>query len=340
MNRALNWLPGLAGGQALPGYPASLRVIDGELDNRLARFIAVVPDADNPFPRARSGEVGLLEGWGLAKAVSEAVEADRQGQKRAIVAVIDVPSQAYGRREEALGIHQALAAAVQAYAQARLVGHPVIGLLVGNAMSGAFLAHGYQAQRLIALDDAGVMVHAMGKAAAARITLRSVEQLEALAAEVPPMAYDLASYASLGLLWRRLTVDNAETPSSADIAQVRACLADAVRDIGSSSDLSSRLAGENRSASRQVREQLRRQWQGAPSIVSILMRTGTVGNEVQRRQARAQSTVLFAPPMPGIGLRSWRDFDSAVEQGYRHALDVIEQGGLDFMWTIRGHGSA
>ncbi|MFJ4385890.1 biotin-independent malonate decarboxylase subunit gamma [Pseudomonas sp. NPDC089408] len=263
MNRALNWLTGLAGGRALPGYPASLQVIDGELDNRLARFIAVVPDADNPFPRARSGEVGLLEGWGLAKAVNDAVEADREGQKRAIVAVIDVPSQAYGRREEALGIHQALAGAVQAYARARLAGHPVVGLLVGKAMSGAFLAHGYQAQRLIALDDAGVMVHAMGKAAAARITLRSVEQLEALAAEVPPMAYDLASYASLGLLWRRLTVGNAEAPSSADVAQVRACLADAVRDIGSSTDLSSRLAGEHRSASRQVREQLRRQWQGA-----------------------------------------------------------------------------
>jgi len=262
MNRALNWLPGLAGGQALPGYPASLRVVDGELDNRLARFIAVVPDADNPFPRARSGEVGLLEGWGLAKAVRQAVEADRDSQKRAIVAVIDVPSQAYGRREEALGIHQALAAAVQAYAQARLAGHPVIGLLVGKAMSGAFLAHGYQAQRLIALDDAGVMVHAMGKAAAARITLRSVEQLEALAAELPPMAYDLASYASLGLLWRRLAVADAEAPNAVDIARVRACLAEAVRDIGTSTDLSSRLAGEHRSASRRVREQLRQQWQG------------------------------------------------------------------------------
>lgn len=263
MNRALNWLPGLAGGQALPGYPASLRVVDGELDNRLARFIAVVPDATNPFPRARSGEVGVLEGWGLAQAVSEAVEADRHGQKRAIVALIDVPSQAYGRREEALGIHLALAAAVQAYARARLAGHPVIGLLLGKAMSGAFLAHGYQAQRLIALEDPGVMVHAMGKAAAARITLRSVEELEALAAEVPPMAYDLDSYASLGLLWRRLAVDNAEVPSAADIAQVRACLSEAVRDIGSATDLSSRLAGANRSASRQVREQLRRQWQGA-----------------------------------------------------------------------------
>ncbi|MNE42955.1 Malonyl-S-ACP:biotin-protein carboxyltransferase MADD [compost metagenome] len=152
---------------------------------------------------------------------------------------------------------------MQAYAQARLAGHPVIGLLVGKAMSGAFLAHGYQAQRLIALDDAGVMVHAMGKAAAARITLRSVEALEALAAEVPPMAYDLDSYASLGLLWRRLGVDNAETPSADDLARVRTCLADAVRDIGSSTDLSSRLTGENRRASREVREHLRRQWQGA-----------------------------------------------------------------------------
>lgn len=263
MNRALNWLPGLAGGEALLGYPASLRVIDGELDNRLARFIAVVPDAHNPFPRARNGEVGLLEGWGLAKAVSEAVELDRDGEKRAIVAVIDVPSQAYGRREEALGIHQALAGAVQAYAQARLAGHPVIGLLVGKAMSGAFLAHGYQAQRLIALDDSGVMVHAMGKAAAARITLRSVEQLEALAAEVPPMAYDLASYASLGLLWRRLSVDNADSPGPADLARVRACLAEAVRDIGTSTDLSARLNGEHRSASREVRARLRSQWQEA-----------------------------------------------------------------------------
>ncbi|WP_428847757.1 biotin-independent malonate decarboxylase subunit gamma, partial [Serratia rubidaea] len=52
---------------------------------------------DNHYPRAARGEVGLLEGWTLAQVVSEAVEADRhQTQKRAIVAIIDVPSQAYG----------------------------------------------------------------------------------------------------------------------------------------------------------------------------------------------------------------------------------------------------
>ena len=152
MSRGLEWMQALSNGDTLAGFPASVKVIDGELDNRQARFIAVVPDAHNPFPRARNGEVGLLEGWGLAKAVEEAIAEDQGKTPRVLVAVVDVPSQAYGRREEALGIHQALAGAVDAYARSRLAGHPVIGLLVGKAMSGAFLAHGYQAQRLIALD--------------------------------------------------------------------------------------------------------------------------------------------------------------------------------------------
>jgi malonate decarboxylase gamma subunit len=95
---------------------------------------------------------------------------------------------------------------------------------VGKAMSGAFLAHGYQANRLIALRDPGVMVHAMGKASAARVTLRSVEELEALAASVPPMAYDIDSYASLGLLWETLSVEQIEQPTANDLARVTECL--------------------------------------------------------------------------------------------------------------------
>jgi malonate decarboxylase gamma subunit len=177
-----------------------------------------------------------------------------------LIAVVDVPSQAYGRREEALGIHQALAGAVDSYARARLAGHPVIGLLVGKAMSGAFLAHGYQAQRLVALEDAGVMVHAMGKAAAARITLRSVEELESLAASVPPMAYDLDNYASLGLLWEKFSVQQIESPTADDIARVRDCLAGAVADIGSDTSLGNRLGAANRQASSTVRQRLRAQW--------------------------------------------------------------------------------
>lgn len=251
--RGLQWFNALsAGATPVEGLPASLKVADGEM----GRFIAVVTDPQNRFPRARNGEVGLLEGWGLAKAVDEAIA---RGDKRPIIAIVDVPSQAYGRREEALGIHQALAAAADSYARARLAGHPVIALLVGKAMSGAFLAHGYQANRLIALRDPGVMVHAMSKASAARVTLRSVEELEALAASVPPMAYDIDSYASLGLLWETLSVSQIEQPTPEDVARVSDCLASAIKDIAST-DLSGRLGAANRAASSHVRQLLRAQW--------------------------------------------------------------------------------
>lgn len=261
--RGRSWFQALsAGAPAVEGLPASLLVADSLLAGQSVRYLAVVADANNPFPRARNGEVGLLEGWGLAKAVDDAIAADAgRSDKRALIAIVDVPSQAYGRREEAYGIHQALAGAVDAYARARLAGHAVVGLLVGKAMSGAFLAHGYQAQRLIALRDPGVMVHAMGKAAAARITLRSVEELETLAASVPPMAYDLDSYGSLGLLWESLSVAEIAQPTTEDIARVQDCLAQALTDIAAGSkDLRGRLGAVNRAASSQVRELLRAQW--------------------------------------------------------------------------------
>lgn len=261
--RGLHWFDALsAGSTVVDGLPASLKVADGTLGEQTVRFIAVVADPQNRFVRARHGEVGLLEGWGLAKAVDEVIQADRaKPQKRALIAIVDVPSQAYGRREEALGIHQALAAAADSYARARLAGHAVVGLLVGKAMSGAFLAHGYQANRLIALRDPGVMVHAMGKVSAARVTLRSVEELEVLAASVPPMAYDIDSYASLGLLWETLTVDQIEQPTANDLARVSDCLRQAIGDVETTgADLSSRLGATNRAASSKVRQLLREQW--------------------------------------------------------------------------------
>lgn len=53
MSRGLNWLQALAGGQVLAGYPASVKVVDGTLGERAARYIAVVPDARIPS-RARA----------------------------------------------------------------------------------------------------------------------------------------------------------------------------------------------------------------------------------------------------------------------------------------------
>lgn len=262
VSRGALWLEKLApDAPRLSGLCPSVQVADGEINGEAARFIAVVPDADNHYPRAAKGEVGLLEGWTLAKVVNETIEADKNSPvKRPIVAVIDVPSQAYGRREEAFGIHQALAGAAGAYAKARLAGHPVIGLIVGKAMSGAFLAHGYQANRLIALNDQGVLVHAMGKASAARITLRSVEALEKLAATIPPMAYDVNNFATLGLLSDLLNVADPDAPSDADVAMVEIALQKAIGDARQDPGLKNRLGASNRHSSSLVRERMRASW--------------------------------------------------------------------------------
>ncbi|MBL5900182.1 biotin-independent malonate decarboxylase subunit gamma [Lelliottia amnigena] len=245
----------------LSGLCPSVQAADADINGEAVRFISVVPDAHNHFPRAALGEVGLMEGWTLAKVVSETVAADADNAvKRPIVAVIDVPSQAYGRREEAFGIHQALAGAAAAYANARLAGHPVIGLIVGKAMSGAFLAHGYQANRLIAFNDKGVLIHAMGKESAARITLRTVEALEKLAATIPPMAYDISNYATLGLLENLLDISNPDAPSESDVALVKSTLQQAINDARQDTTLKSRLGADNRHSSALVRERMRASW--------------------------------------------------------------------------------
>jgi malonate decarboxylase beta subunit len=101
------------------GAPSVLAA-DSLKENERVRFIAVVPDPRNRFSRARNGEVGLDEGWSIARCVQQAIAEDEYRDKRAIVAIVDVPSQAYGHREEILGIHLACAAAVDAYATARL----------------------------------------------------------------------------------------------------------------------------------------------------------------------------------------------------------------------------
>jgi NTE family protein len=73
---------------------------------------------------------------------------------------------------------------------------------------------------------------------------------------------------------------------------------------------------------------------GSPSIISILMRAGTVGSSAQRRLVREQADLLFEPPLEGIGMRDWKLFDRTVEQGYVHALLEIEKKGVPLSDTF------
>jgi malonate decarboxylase gamma subunit len=75
------------------------------------------------------------------------------------------------------------------------------------------------------------------------------------------MAYDIDSYASLGLLWETLSVSQIEQPTASDLTQVQDCLIAAIKDtLAGANNLSSRLGAPNREASSKVRELLRAQW--------------------------------------------------------------------------------
>ncbi len=262
------WFDVLANGQPSISEVPSVLVADTAISGVNARIIAVVPNPESKYYRARKGEIGLLEGWTIAKHVRQAIEEDRDAtEKRLIVPIVDVPSQAFGYHEELFGIYLSCSAAVDAYATARLAGHPIVAALVGNAISGAFLSHGMQANRLIALNDDGVNVHVMSKKSAAIITQRTIEELDEAAKEVPSMAYDIQSFEKLGALYRLLGGVNAKEPNSEDKDILVNAITDAYSDIKDRNDrdLSSRLKSEiaqssGRKASIQVREMIDKQW--------------------------------------------------------------------------------
>lgn len=269
MSRGSIWFEALAGSPVPDTKPSSVLCKDGYIGGQRVRFLCVVPDGEAKFPQARQGEVGLEEGWAIARCVREAMLEDEDGDHRAIVAVVDVPGQAYGHREELLGLHLSLAASVNAYADARLDGHPVIALVTGQAISGAFLAHGLQANRILALRDDSVEVQVMSKRATARITRRSVDELDEVAKQVPATAFDVDSFAGLGALRDLIDDVNADEPSAADVEKVRQALAEAIsaaQESGPEPALASRLsstgAEEHRGATLRVHERLGEEWNG------------------------------------------------------------------------------
>ena len=263
MSRGLVWLRALSDGS--DGGAGAVRNADVRWGDERVRLVCVVPDPQSRFPRARAGQVGVEEGWKIAAAVRAAIDADEGKPPRGIIMVIDVPGQAFGYHEEALGLHESLAAAADAYASARLAGHPVVALIVGKAISGAFLAHGLQAGALIALDDDRIEVHVMSQASVARVTRRSEEEVAALAKVVPATARDVHAFAGLGAISRLLSVEHADAPTAADVQRVRPVLLQTLHDLrvenrGPADRLGNAEAKRTRAMSIRVRQLLEAQW--------------------------------------------------------------------------------
>jgi biotin-independent malonate decarboxylase gamma subunit len=199
-------------------FPPSVVVCDGTIAGNAYRTVAVVPNPGARFPRARNGEFGLDEGLAVASAVHGAPKG------AALISIVDVPGQAFGRREEAAGISLALAASVAAYVDERRRGRPLFCLIVGKAISGAFLAHGMQSGWIGALNDRDVEVHVMPAASVARVTRSSAAEVARVATVVPATARDITTFASFGAVDHIFDVVDPNAPEPDEIVAIRAAI--------------------------------------------------------------------------------------------------------------------
>jgi malonate decarboxylase beta subunit len=265
MSRGRVWLEALTGGEGKPWQTASVLYANTNWDTEPLRAICITPNPRARFPRARQGQFGIEEGWAVASCIRAAISEDANQQPRAILAVVDVPGQAFGFYEEALALHQSLAASVDAYASARSAGHPVIALVVGKAISGAFLAHGLQAGSIFALDSTDVEIHVMSAASVARVTKRTQQEVTELEKLVPAVARDVHSFASLGGIDRIVSCNSADSPDGESIASIRKELQNgfkALRQVPREPNdrLDSTSAINSRRMSHLVRARLEEEW--------------------------------------------------------------------------------
>lgn len=62
-----------------------------------------------------------------------------------------------------------------------------------------------------------------------------------------------------------------------------------------------------------------------PSLVAYLMNVTILYSTSRQREAKKLCDLYFNPPLLRVGMLQWSSFDSIVEQGYRHALEVLDR---------------
>ncbi|MDY3973199.1 biotin-independent malonate decarboxylase subunit gamma [uncultured Veillonella sp.] len=182
-----------------PGSVVGTAVLEGETVTIIANDAMAFNDR---FPVVFGGVIGLEEGYKMATAVYKTIETDKDkplAEKRPIVLIVDTPGNGPGKMEEIAGMNKATGAYQLALAEARKTGHPIIAMVIGRAISGAFLCHGLQADEILALSkDFGTMIHVMPITSVARITKMDIERLEELSKVNPVFAPGVDFFYNLG----------------------------------------------------------------------------------------------------------------------------------------------
>jgi malonate decarboxylase gamma subunit len=134
-------------------------------------------------------EIALLQARFILQTV-------REHPGRPILILVDTVGQRLRHRDEMLGINSYMAHLGKCVELARRQGHPVLGLVYDQALSGGFITSGLMADACYALPDSTIRV--MGLPAMARITKVPEERLTELAASNPVFAPGPENYLRMG----------------------------------------------------------------------------------------------------------------------------------------------
>lgn len=194
----------LAGGVELDGdFGPGAVVGTAQLGGQTVTVIANDAQAINPrFPVVYFGVIGMEEAYKMACAVYQTMEADADKpleEKRPLVLIVDTPGNGPGKVEEIIGMNKATGAYQLSLAQARKAGHPIVAMVIGRAISGAFLCHGLQADHILALPkEYGTVIHVMPLSSISRITKMDIESLNELSKQSPVFASGVEFFYRLG----------------------------------------------------------------------------------------------------------------------------------------------
>lgn len=62
-----------------------------------------------------------------------------------------------------------------------------------------------------------------------------------------------------------------------------------------------------------------------PGIVSTLVRAAMVNSEGPAERRRERADLLLTPPLEHVGMLDWKDWQTAIESGYRHTCEMLEK---------------
>lgn len=182
-----------------PGAVAGTAAMNGREVTVLANDAQAVNER---FPVVYFGVIGLEEAYKMAQVVYLTMEADKdkpREDKRPLILIVDTPGNGPGKVEEIVGMNKATGSYQLALAEARQAGHPIIAVVIGRAISGAFLCHGLQADHILALKkEYGTMIHVMPITSISRITKLDIETLKELSQSNPVFASGAEFFYQLG----------------------------------------------------------------------------------------------------------------------------------------------